>query len=470
MLNIMSCLKIHHLREAGMTQEAIAAAVGCCVRTVRTVLKQRPPSPEEVSAGAMSRLVPLGRPEVLGNFRAEMTRLLAEDPGMSTAEVLRRLRSAGYPCSDRTVYGAVAQVRPAEVPASPEVRFEGLPGEFAQFDFGQCLVRFREGSTAKVRFFAGILKYSRHRHVEIVPDESAESLARATAACFHAWGGAPKQWVYDNPTTVWYDRKQRIAHPYLRQLLADTNSLVEATEPRRPNQKGAVENGVGFVKHGFFLGRSFQDPAEMAAELPGWLRWANEERPCAATGVTPATRLAEEQPRLAERRLGHTGASLPLVESSTVLPTGLVRYRGAAYSVDPRRLGAPATLLVRQAVIEIDVGGVRCVHPRQDHSGAVSRLPQHSLAQVAITTEHRKKTYAKRQHLFDLGPAAVTFCDHLIMTRPGNAWYADIHRLYDLAMSAGPSRFLGALTISLARKEITVAAVAAALGEAEVAS
>ena len=64
----------------------------------------------------------------------------------------------------------------------------------------------------------------------------------------------------------------------------------------------------------------------------------------------------------------------------------------------------------------------------------------------------------------------MTFCDHLIMTRPGNAWYADIHRLYDLAMSAGPSRFLGALTISLARKEITVAAVAAALGEAEVAS
>lgn len=45
MLNIMSCLKIHHLREAGMTQEAIAAAVGCCVRTVRTVLKQRSPSP-----------------------------------------------------------------------------------------------------------------------------------------------------------------------------------------------------------------------------------------------------------------------------------------------------------------------------------------------------------------------------------------------------------------------------------------
>ncbi len=466
----MSCLKIHHLREAGMTQEAIAAAVGCCVRTVRTVLKQRRPSPAEVSAGAMARSVPLGRPTALGDFRAEVDRLLAEDPRMATAEVLRRVRSAGYRGSNRTVYRAAAQARPTAVPSSPEVRFEGLPGEFAQFDFGQCLVRFRDGSTAKVRFFAGILKYSRHRHVEIVPDESAESLARATVACFHAWGGAPKQWVYDNPTTVWYDRKQRIAHPYLRQLLADTNSLVEATEPRRPNQKGAVENGVGFVKHAFFLGRSFQDHAEMAAELPGWLRWANDERPCAATGVTPSVRLTEEQPRLAERRLGHTGASLPLVETATVLPTGLVRYRGAAYSVDPRRLGAPATLLVRQAAIEIEVGGVRCTHPRHDHSGTVSRLPQHSLAQVAITTEHRKKTYAKRQHLFDLGPAAVTFCDHLIMARPGNSWYADIHRLYDLAMSTGPSRFLGALTRCLARKEVTVAAVASALGEAEVAS
>ncbi len=34
----------------------------------------------------------------------------------------------------------------------------------------------------KVRFFTGVLKYSRFRHVEIVPDERAETLARGTVA------------------------------------------------------------------------------------------------------------------------------------------------------------------------------------------------------------------------------------------------------------------------------------------------
>ena len=469
MLNLMSHLKIHHLHQAGMTKTAIAAAMECSPRTVYTILKGRPPTQAEIAAGAMARDVPLGRPTTVPQLRSRIDPWLAESPDLAVSEVLRRLRSDGYRGSDRPVYRLVKAIRPVRQPASPDVRFEGLPGEFAQFDFGQCVVRFRDGASTRVRFFEGILKYSRHRHVVIVPDERAETLARATVDCFAAWGGAPKQWVYDNPSTVWYDRKARIAHPYLRQLLAEANALVEATIPRRPNQKGSVENGIGFAKHGFFLGRSFTHWAEMEQELPGWLRWVNDERPNAATGIVPVIRLSDERERLAQRMIPQTAASYPLVETATVLPTGLVRWNGAAYSVDPKRLGAPATLLVRQHVIEIDINGTRCIHPRHDHSGAVSRLPEHSLAQVAITTEHRKKTYAKRQHLFDLGPAAVTFCDHLIMGQPGNGWYRDIHRLYDVAMDAGADRFLGALMRCLERREHTVVAVVTALSSLRVA-
>src|SRR5207249_2131866 len=43
----------------------------------------------------------------------------------------------------------------------PLVRFEGLPGEFSQHDFGQVDVRFLDGARTRVRFFASRLKYSR---------------------------------------------------------------------------------------------------------------------------------------------------------------------------------------------------------------------------------------------------------------------------------------------------------------------
>ena len=41
------------------------------------------------------------------------------------------------------------------------VRFEGLPGEFSQHDFGHVDVKFVDGRKQRVHFFASRLKYSR---------------------------------------------------------------------------------------------------------------------------------------------------------------------------------------------------------------------------------------------------------------------------------------------------------------------
>jgi transposase len=464
MLKSMSHLKIHHLHQAGLSNTAIAVQVGCSVRTVYTVLKGPPPTADEIAAGTMTRILPQGRPSLVRTLQETVESWLSVKRDLPVTEILRRLRSEqGYQGSERPVYRLANRIRPPKPLNSPEVRFDGLPGEFVQFDFGQVKISFRDGTDVKVRFFTGILKYSRYRHVEIVQDEKAETLARCTVACFAAWGGAPKQWVYDNPTTVWYDRHQQIAHPYLRQLLGSYNALIEATTPGCPNQKGSIENNVKFIKNGFFLCRSFDNENDMRAQLAEWLHDINHVRASAATKEIPAARLAHEQERLANRALKETRESWAMVETSTVLPTGLVRWNNAAYSVSPKYLGAPATLFIRERTIEIDINGTRCTHVRQDHTGHISRLPEHSLAQVAITTERRKKMYAMRQHLFDMGPAAISFCEAIIMLHPGNGWFPDIQRLYDMSVNIERDRFLHALTRCLEQGESTVHAVSRTL-------
>ncbi len=174
-----------------------------------------------------------------------------------------------------------------------------------------------------------------------------------------------------------------------------------------------------FVKNGFFLCRSFDNEGGHASAAGEWLHETNHERRSAATDEVPATRLAHEQERLAAARSRlDTRQSWALVETSTVMRQAW--YGGTARRIWCRHkyLGAPATLLVRERTIEIDVNGARCTHLRQDHTGRISRLPEHSLAQVAITTERRKKTHAMRQHLFDMGPAAISFCEQIIMAHP----------------------------------------------------
>ena len=54
-----------------------------------------------------------------------------------------------------TVYELIRRLRPVE--AVPVVRFEGVPGEFSQHDFGQVDVRYRAGGGERIRFFASRL-------------------------------------------------------------------------------------------------------------------------------------------------------------------------------------------------------------------------------------------------------------------------------------------------------------------------
>jgi hypothetical protein len=346
----------------------------------------------------------------------------------------------------------VKRLRPPPVPVEPLVRFDGLPGEFAQFDFGEVRVPCADGSEEKIHFFVGRLKFSRVIHIEITPDQKAERLARATVACLNAFGGAPKQWVYDNPKTVFVTKPGggRSLHPYLRQLTAECNCLVEPCAPRSGNQKGAVENAVGFAKKNFFLAYAFADRADILAQLPEWLHRVNHERPCAATGEIPALRWEQERCRLAARPVPWSAEDLPLVESGVVSPTGTVRVKETMYSVDPRYLGAPATIALLAGRVRLTVNGSVCEHPRIDHAQIVQRLPEHNLAMAAVITAERKRTYFKRQCLMELGPIAQQFLDRLIMRAHGNSWYGDIHRLFDLHQRHGQSLLLTAMAASLA--------------------
>ena len=70
----------------------------------------------------------------------------------------------------------MASVRPKEI--KPLIRFEGLPGEFSQHDFGQVDVAFLDGSIRRIHFFASRLKYFRYIRVSVVKNEAVESLVR----------------------------------------------------------------------------------------------------------------------------------------------------------------------------------------------------------------------------------------------------------------------------------------------------
>ncbi len=176
---------IHVLVAAGHTHVDVARFAGVDERTVRRVAREAPVTPLE----AVVQPHRVGRPSTAEPYRQLVTDVLGDSPILLSVEILRRARLAGYDGGKTALYDLIASVRPRDVQV--EMRFEGLPGEFSQHDFGQIEIHFRDGRTQRVHFFASRLKWSRWIEVTVVPNETAETLIRTLADHFVAFGGVP---------------------------------------------------------------------------------------------------------------------------------------------------------------------------------------------------------------------------------------------------------------------------------------
>jgi hypothetical protein len=349
---------------------------------------------------------------------------------------------------------------------APIVRFEGLPGEYAQFDFGEVLVDVTSVGTQRVQFFAGRLKYSRMMHVVLVPDQGAETVVRSLIACLVAFGGSPKEWVFDNAKSMRASAvgvHPVVLHRHLAQLVAEYNVVVEFCAPRRGNQKGCVERLVGYVKNSFFLQRTFRDVADLQDQLAAWLHQVNFERRCDATGEIPADALREEAAWLQRRPVQVEPENWASVVTATVTPMGTVSVLGTSYSATARRLGTPATVHVRQHTIEIELADERSVHPREDRTGEVRRLPQHREDVLAALHSRRQKLTFQRQCLLELGQPAWDFLGHLVHLEPNGRWERPCDELFALLRCHEDDDMRRALERRVAQRAFTVGAVRDAL-------
>jgi hypothetical protein len=277
--------------------------------------------------------------------------------------------------------------------------------------------------------------------VSLVPDETVETLVRHFADHLHSWGGAPLMSVFDRPKTValkWQrDGVVTEWNPTFAYAALEIGVGVDVCWPYRPQEKGSVENLVGFVKGSFFKQRRFHDRADLLAQLADWHREVNDERPCRATGVTPAARHAEELSRL--RPLKVQPENLALRIPVHVGPTGTVVHETHPYSMPPEAIGISGTLYLYRDRVRIVAGRHEVNHERKFQRGEGSMLPHHRAALVAAVSGKRAKRYLKRQQLLDLGEPALAYLTEVVHRRP-KEWIRDVDQLHDLLQIHGPDR------------------------------
>jgi transposase len=461
MLDMLKRHEIQVLRRAGHSQTETAKLAGVSERSIRRV--EAEPGITVTDTAAERRRRKIGRPTKAEAFRTFLVGELAKDAEVMSLELLRRARLHGYKGGKSALYGLIAAIRPTKVKAV--ARFEGLPGEFTQHDFGHVDVRFMDDTRKRVHFFASRLKFSRWVQVTLVSDERVESLVRTMVEHFAAMGGIPLVAVFDRPKTValtW--RKDGTVtewNPTFGAVVLELGLGVEACWPYRPNQKGAVENLVGWVKGSFFKQRRFLDDEDLHTQLGQWLEEVNTQRPSRATDVVPAVRMVEERARL--RPLKVAPAELALRFPVVVGPTGMVLHDTHQYSMPPDAIGIGGTLYLYRDRVRIVVARFEVMHTRLFERGAKSVLAEHRALMVAAVSGKRGRRYLMRQQILDVGKPALDYLTELVHRRPAD-WIRDVERLHELLQTWGPPALNAAFGMALSQQTIGAEYVAHFLG------
>jgi transposase len=269
---------VHLLHKRGKSLRTIANELGRSKSTIARALS------EPVDRQPQSRQ----RTSNVDPFREQIADWLKQGlSGVRMLELARDDREHPYRGGSSVWRAAVRRERlnglHEQAVADVPIRFEGLPGEYLQVDWGEIRqFPFTQQKPVTRYFLACRLKYSRWTWVIFTDNMRQETLFRGLVACFNALGFVPWVLVFDNMKTVTIGRDehaQPIWHRSLLQLAAEFDFHPEACWPASGNQKGSVESLVKFVKINFLAGRSFIDDADLQVQCVEWQDSDNATRP-----------------------------------------------------------------------------------------------------------------------------------------------------------------------------------------------
>ena len=240
------------------------------------------------------------RKSKLDPYKATIQRLLEHHP-YSATQIFQRLRAEhAYGGGMSILKDYVRKVRPVRAPAFLTLSF--APGECAQVDWGNAGSWPVGSTTRRLSFFVMVLCHSRLLYLEFTLGEATEHFLACHQNAFEFFGGVPQKLVHDNLKTAVLSHprgESPIFNPRYLDFAAHYGFEPRACNVRKGNEKGRVENGVGYVKKNFLAGLQLPphlDALNIAARQ--WMDTVANVRTHGATHGVPLELFAAEKPSL----------------------------------------------------------------------------------------------------------------------------------------------------------------------------
>jgi transposase len=323
----------------------IARQLGVHKDVIRRVLGLLSPAPAKEGARP---------PPAITAYIEFISETLQRYPRLRSTRLLDMLQERGFHGSIRSLRRFVATVRPAPR-CEAFLRLDPLIGEQAQIDWAHVgSVPVPGGGSRALWLFVMVLSWSRAMWGEFCFDTTVHSLLRSLTRAAAYFGGATRQWLFDNPKIVVLERHGDVArfHPLLLDLASAFHVQLRLCGPYRGNEKGRVERKIRFLRDRFLAARDIYNIEQGNAELLAFIdEIAHKQRHPTVAKRTIADCLAQERERLLP-----LPAPLPATELVTpvaVDKTAFARFDTNIYSVPPAQAGKTLTLVADDRLVRI---------------------------------------------------------------------------------------------------------------------
>ncbi len=263
----------------------IASVLGLDVETVRKWLSE-PHFRKRTSTQRVSILDP---------FKSDIVALLESYP-YSAVQIFQNISEQGFPGKYGAVKEFVQKVRPRRSPAFLKLSF--APGDCAQVDWGAYGSVAVGETRRRLSFFVMVLCWSRLMYVEFTVSQTMEHFLACHQNAFEFFGGVPKKIMVDNLKSAVLKRvlgEAPVLNPKYLDFSKHYGFKIAPCNVGKGNEKGRVENGVGYVKKNFLAGLELPDFCALNPAAKAWLETIANARIHGETKEKPAVRFVEEK-------------------------------------------------------------------------------------------------------------------------------------------------------------------------------
>lgn len=363
---------IRDLHELRWGSKRIAKQLGIARNTVRRYFREGMAAETQVRPNA----------RCLSPEEAQKAVELFEDDADGNAVVVHEmLAENGIEASLRTVQRVVAPRR-QEIAAAEAatVRFETAPGEQAQVDFGQRMVRIGD-ELVRVLLLVVVLGYSRRIFVRAFLHERQDDWREGIAAAFRHFGGIPRTLLVDNARALVKERDSEANivrfQPSFLAFCKDWDLTPKACKPYRARTKGKVESGIKYVKRNAIAKRRFESFAALEAHLVQWQNKA-DKRVHGTTNEVPIERFLRDEVAVLRPLPLHPLKTRQKAVVRQVSNDAFVEVETVRYSVPYKLVRERVEVLVGEDVVRIFRGAKAVAeHRRSREPHDIVLAPEH---------------------------------------------------------------------------------------------